>query len=308
MLKSIYKKNSGIAALLMLLVMCCMASCEKNIDIQVKPAVTQLVVEAYINNEIPQYNYVILSRSQNYFAPDFRSIPVSGATVYITEGIKNSNGTYTWNTGSKLLLQEADAGSAPEAFTKGIYFDRRLITDSANALKGDVGKAYLLEIDAEGKQYSAIAYLPVPVSIDSLTQGYPFVNNSGDSLFRITNHYKDPDTLGNVQYYMWRWSSVKNNFGWGGLTKSRAPGTDDYTNGEYIRLTHPQGFSKTDTVNYYMASITRDVYKFWDSFNKARDNVGPFSTPVNVISNVSGENVTGCFTGFAISSKTIIIK
>ncbi|HMO62669.1 MAG TPA: DUF4249 family protein [Ferruginibacter sp.] len=297
-----------LARCLWLLVLLCFYACEKDIDIAIKPAVTQLVVEAYINNEIPQYNYVILSRSQNYFAPDFRSIPVSDARVTITEGQQNSDGSYTWNPATTTILEEADEGSAPSAFTRGIYFDKKLISDTAHALKGVIGKSYLLQIEAEGNQYSAVATLVVPVIVDSLTQGYPFVNDIGDSLFRITNHYKDPDTLGNVQFYMWRWSTVKNNFGWGGLTRSRTLGIDDYTNGEYIQLTHPQGFSKTDTVNYFMASVTRDVFKFWDSFNKARENVGPFSTPVNLVTNISGTNVTGCFSGFAISSKTIVIR
>ena len=283
-------------------------SCEKNIDIDVKPGVQQLVVEAYINNLLPQYNYVVLSRSQNYFAPDFRSIPVAGASVAITEGVKNSDGTYAWNLSSKVTLLESDLDTIPSAFRNGVYFDLRAYKDPPRAMKGNIGKSYLLEITADGKQYSAIASLPEPVKVDSLTQGFPFINDAGDSLFRITNHYKDPDTTGNVQFYFWRWSDVKQNFGWGGFTKSRAPGIDDYTNGEYIHLTHPQGFSKTDTVNYYMASVTRDVYRFWDSYNKARDNAGPFSTPVNRITNISGENVTGSFSGFALSTKTIIIK
>lgn len=283
-------------------------SCEKNIDIDVRPGTQQLVVEAYINNLLPQYNYVVLSRSQDYFAPDFRSIPVAGASVAITEGVKNNDGTYTWNPSAKITLLESDLDTIPSVFRNGVYFDLRVYKDPPRAMTGRTGKSYLLEITADGKQYSAITSLVQPVTVDSLTSGFPFVNDAGDSLFRITNHYKDPDTTGNVQFYFWRWSENKTNFGWGGFTKSRAPGTDDFANGEYIRLTHPQGFSKSDTVNYYMASVTRDVYKFWDSYNKARDNVGPFSTPVNLITNIKGENVTGCFSGLALSTKTIVIK
>ncbi|MFT3679627.1 MAG: DUF4249 domain-containing protein [Ferruginibacter sp.] len=304
----ILKTGNIVKAAAVMCMLCFFYACEKNIDIAVKPARPQLVVEAYINNEMPQYNYVILSRSQDYFAPDFRSIPVSNAVVVITEGIRNADNTYTWDQASKIILAEADEDTLPASFNTGLYYDRRLFDDPAHALRGRIGKSYLLEINADGRQYSAITNLIEPVRVDSLTQGFPFVNDLGDSLFRITNHYKDPDTTGNVQFYYWRWSDNKKNFGWGGLTRSRSPGIDDYTNGEYIHLTHPQGFSKNDTVNYYMVSVTRDVFKFWDSFNKARDNVGPFSTPVNLISNITGTDVTGCFSGYAVSTKTIVIK
>lgn len=294
-----------IAAIFLLITF---ASCEKNIDLNIKPGQPQLVVEAYINNAIPQYNYVILSHSQDYFAPNFQSIPVANATVTITEGTRDADGNYTWNQSSKLKLKESLADSIPASLSAGLYFDQRIYLDPPHALRGNIGKSYLLEINVDGQNYSAITSVIQPVLVDSITQGFPFVNDLGDSLFRITNHYRDPDTLGNAQFYFWRFSENKKNFGWGGFTKSRAPGTDDLYNGEYVHLTHPQGFSKTDTINYYMASVTRDVYNFWDSYNKAHDNNGPFSTPVNLITNIKGNNVTGCFSGFAISSKTIVIR
>ncbi len=121
-----------------------------------------------------------------------------------------------------------------------------------------------------------------PVPIDSLTIGYGYIDkdDNNKTKYRITNHYKDPDTLGNSQFYYYRFSENRNNFGWGGISKSRATGTDDLTNGQEIHLTHPRGFVVKDTVDYYMASVTRDVYNFWDSYNKARNNNSPFATPV----------------------------
>jgi hypothetical protein len=63
-----------------------------------------------------------------------------------------------------------------------------------------------------------------------------------------------------------------------------------------------------DTAIYYLVSVERPVYDFWDSFNKARVNGGPFSTPVVLKSNIKGDNVVGCFSGFAVSSMTHAIK
>jgi hypothetical protein len=160
----------------------------------------------------------------------------------------------------------------------------------------------------DGKEYESITKIIQPVLLDSVTSGFPFVDDSSRNKVRITANYRDPDTLGNSQFYFWRFKENRTGFGWASLTKSRAPGTDDLANGQYIRLTHPQGFDVGDTVNYYLASVPRDVYRFWDSFNKARDNNGPFSTPVTLVSNIKGDGVIGCFSGFSISSKTIITR
>lgn len=304
----IKKTNHTILLITVLLTAVIISSCEKNIDIVLQPNQPQLVVEAYINNLFPQYNYVILSHSQDYYAPNFQSTPVANAIVTITEGSRNAAGNYVWDIASKLRLKETPVDSIPVEFSVGLYFDQRAYTDRPHALKGNIGKSYLLEISTEGKQYSAITSLIPPVPVDSITQGFSFVNNIGDTLYRITNHYKDPDTLGNTQLYFWRWGETRKNYGWGGFFKSRVPGTDDLANGEYIQLTHPQGFSRGDTINYYMASITRDVYNFWDSYNKAQDNNGSFSTPVVLHTNITGTDVTGCFSGYSLSTKSIIIK
>lgn len=287
-----------------------LGSCEQDFDVNVKANAPQLVVEGYINNVMRAYNYVVLSRSMDYYAPDFQSLAVTGAFVTVTEGSLMPDHSYNWDASSKVQLQEANLPQVPENFRRGVYFDPRLITDSSNALIGAPGKYYLLEIETEGKKYSAIAPLLPVVPIDSLTSGYYFTDDDDDKeKARVTIHYQDPDTLGNVQLFYWRFRDNRDHFGWGGLGSSRrGNGTDDLTNGEYIRLTQSFGFEIGDTVNYYMASVTRDVYSFWDSFNKARNNEGPFSTPVTVLNKIEGENATGCFSGFSISSRDIIMR
>lgn len=286
-----------------------LTACEKNIDLKIDNYKPLLVVEGYINNLLPDYNYVVLSRSLEYFSSDFQSTGVSNAVVSITEG-EFKNNEYVWNSSSRVQLVEANFAAVPPSFRKGVYFDPRLVSNAQNALLGKPGKSYLLEISEGAKQYSAIATLLTPVLIDSLTSGYRYKDesDSNKTKLRITNHYKDPDTLNNTQFYYYRNAENRNNFGWGGVSKSRAFGTDDLTNGQEIHLTHSHGFVLGDTVNYYMASVTRDVYNFWDTFNKARTNGGPFSTPVILNSNIKGDNVTGCFSGLSLSSKTLIMK
>lgn len=296
---------------IILLVLVSLFSCEKNFDINIKANEPQLVVEGYINNVIPEYNYIVLSRSQDYYAPDFQSIAVTNATVTVTEGTLSPDHTYMWDNNSKVQLTEAGLPQLPANFRKGVYFDRRLLTNPAQALKGVPGRYYLLEIETGGSQYNAVAAMLPIVEIDSLTSGYNFIDaeDSNKAKARITIHYKDPDTIGNAQLSYWRFRENRSNFGWGGLNSSRRVNrTDDLNNGEYIHFTQPQGFEVGDTVNYYMANVERKVYNFWDSYYKARGNDGPFSTPVTLLNTIQGNNVTGCFSGLSMSTKTIIIK
>jgi hypothetical protein len=287
-------------------------SCERNFDIEIKSNEPQLIVEAYINNELPLYNYVILGRSQDYYESGFENLPVTGATVTITEGTLGANNVYNWDAATKKRLREGRLPQYGNLSFPGVYFDSTLASNPNNALKGTPGKHYLLEIESEGKRYSAITTILTPITIDSLSSGYHFVDEDDDTTqvkARITVHYKDPDTVGNTQLYYWRTRNTGDNFGWGGLSSNRfTPGTDDLVNGQYMHLTHGNGFELNDSVVYYMANVERKVYNFWDSFNKARSNGGPFSTPVKLLNTIEGENVIGCFSGFSISSKPIIIK
>ncbi|MBD0287004.1 MAG: DUF4249 domain-containing protein, partial [Flavisolibacter sp.] len=287
-----------------------LTSCEKDFDIKVPANKPMLVVEAYINNEMPLYNYVILTRSLDYLSLDFQGAPVSNAKVTITEGQRIGNG-YKWDTTTKVRLMSVNVPGVPPNLTNN-YFDPRLVTDWPNALLGTPGKSYLLEISEGGNYYSAITNLLQPVQIDSLTTGFGYLDeeDGNKQKYRITNHYKDPDTLNNTQLFLYRFSENRHRFGWGGFygNRNNNAGTDELTNGQYMHITHSRGYLVGDTVTYHMASVTRDVYNFWKSFNDARNNGGPFATPVTLTTNITGPNVTGCFSGMSLSSKTIIIK
>jgi hypothetical protein len=298
-----------VVSLITLSICLCLASCIKDFNIDTKANKPQLVVEAYVNNLMREYNYVVLSRSVDYLSSSFQGTPVSKATVFITQGEVKEN-KYSWDTSTKRQLTEANIPNIPVEFNTGVYFDPLLVTNPRAAFTGIPGKCYLLEITEGSNKYSAVTSLLQPVVLDSLTEGYRYLDteDSNRIKFRVTAHYKDPDTLNNTLLYYFRSYDTRFNFGWGGLSKSRTSGTDDLTNGQYIHLTFPRGFALGDTVTYYNASVTRDVYRFWDSYNKARDNNGPFATPVSLITNISGDNVTGCFSGFSISSRTVVIK
>lgn len=286
-----------------------LSACERDFYIELNQGQRPLIVEAYINNEIPTANYVVLTHSQDYYDTSWQGLPVVGAYVAVTEGTMNADGTITWDAASKKRLVETTVPTIPGGIAPGIYMDSLAFKDPSKALMGKPGKHYLLEIESKGSRFTSITSLPVPVKLDSVTSGNYFM----DSIYRkarLTLHYQDPDTIGNTQLFYWRNDfNHSESFGWGAFGNNRfLPGNDDLTNGEYMRLTPNNGFIIDDTVYYHLVSVTRDVYNFWESFNKARDNGGPFATPVTLASNIVGENVVGCFSGFSLSTKKIIVK
>jgi hypothetical protein len=282
-------------------------SCERDFDIKVKSSEPQLIVEGYINNLYPEYNYVLISRSQDYYAPNFQSIPVSGATVKVTEGIANGS-QIVWNANS-INLTELNNPLIPANLRNGLYADARLITNPANALIAIPERFYKLDITVGSETYTGITQVPAIVPADSVTSGNAYIDDENRERVRITIHYKDPDTIGNTQFYYWRHRDNRNNFGWAGLTKSFAPGRDDLVNGQYIRITHPAGFELNDTLTYMLASVDRNTHSFWASYQEARNNSGSaFVTPVVMKNYMSGRNVIGCYMGLGISQKTIVTK
>jgi hypothetical protein len=284
-------------------------SCERDIDIDLKTGNPKLIVEAYISNQGPLYTYVVLSRSVDYYNPNFQSLPVKNATVSITEGTQQSNGSIIWDNASTVQLSEINNPLVPPNFRSGFYIDPRILTDSVNALKGKIGKHYRLNITDNNEPFTGYTQLVQPVLLDSMNYGFPFFDTE-DSVekVRITSNYKDPDTLGNCYFYYWRFKDNRNNFGWAGLRKSGAPGRDDQSNGQYIRITHPQAFMYNDTVTYMLTSVTRQTHNFWASYIDARNNGGPFATPVTIENYIQGKDVLGCFMGLSVSEKTFILR
>lgn len=291
-----------------------LVSCERDFDIAVMPNKPMLVIEGYINNEMPAYNYVILSRSQDYYSTTLENMPVSGAKVTITEGTPQTDNSIIWDDDNAVVLRERNIAAmniSSRSISNGIYLDERLINDTANALLGKPGKYYALKIEVDENVYTSVTYLPVPVRLDSLSSEKHFIDSDNNNRERamITLHYNDPDTLGNAQLLYSRSRDNWNNFGWGGLRQSRfINGTDDLANGSYMRPTVSFGFEINEEVEYYLISVERKVYNFWNSFNKAKDNAGPFSTPVMLDNTIVGDNVVGCFSGFSISRKAIVVK
>src|SRR5574343_25480 len=125
-------------------------SCEKEITVDLPPSTPQLVVEASINQQFPNLNYVYISRSLDYFNPDLSLNGVKDALVYITPGTIVDQDTI-WDDANRIQLIDISTIPGVDSlllgFT-GIYFNPLLLPQA--------GVPYKLDIDVQGQQVTGV--------------------------------------------------------------------------------------------------------------------------------------------------------
>ena len=285
------KKTKHILSALLLITG--LSACEKEIDVRLPSAENEIVVEAHINQLDPFFNYVILTRSVHYFDPNLNTIAVSNAQVYIPEGIVNGVDT-VWDDANKKQMVELAQDTIP-----GIYLNTGLV--------GKIGHVYKLEINVEGKYIFGVTQIPQLVPLDSLTSSFT-VNpvNDKDTGYFMTIHFNEPAPTGNNYRYLYKVGGDTLTFGWGSISDEDAVFNDDIVNGVYRSFKFGDRFKFDDTISFYLTSIDRAAFNFWDSYGEARNNGGPFATPIQLKSTVQG--AIGSFTGKAVSRKRLIFK
>ncbi|HLP33708.1 MAG TPA: DUF4249 domain-containing protein [Bacteroidia bacterium] len=279
-------KNT-LKIVLLLLAVVALFSCEEEIEVDVPGNANSLVVEAYINDRFPALNYVILTRSVDYFSAAGGYVPVKDAQVFVTEGTVNGADT-SWDVSTRKQLVEVRTDTV-----RGFYMD------PAQQLLGKQNHVYLLEITSDGKSVRGTTSIPALVPLDSMT----YTRERREAT--ITLHYNEPVAINNNYFIIYRNGSDSTIRTWGFHTGAFTF-SDDFINGEYRRQTLFTRFNAGDTVNLWMSSIDRLSYNFWESFDDANRNGGPFATPVTVESNITGG--IGCFTGMSTDYKRVVIR
>jgi hypothetical protein len=273
----------GVSALLSI------TACEKEIEINLPPSKEEIVVEASINQLVSTLNYVIISKTVDYFKPDLSLNSVSGAKVYITEGKITGTDT-SFNIADRQAFIDLFDTLAP-----GVYINP--------FFQGKIEKPYLLEIELEdGRKISGKTIIPKPLKLDSTS--FWFEQNGKDTNAYIYLDWFDGPEQNNYRF------ALLNNYdsiftGWG-IADRFYTFDDERINNQKRPFVLLNPYKYGDTVHYYMAEIGRKEFLFWDSFRNAANNGGPFSTPIAIKSNVSG--AIGSFTGYGITYKKFILR
>lgn len=276
--------------------------CERDIDIELKEEEPKLVVEATIENGQPPL--VVLISSLNYFdkiSPQLLTGSfVHGADVFV------SNGTLTHK------LKEY---SVPLVLGYSLSYYSIDSSNLSTAFVGELNKTYSLRIISTGKEYTATTTIPnITKRIDSIwyKPGPPQLDtNKVIVMVKAT----DPPGFGDyIRYYTKRnreqffpgFNSVFDDLFIDGTTyelqvqagidRNRTISDDDFF------------FNKGDTVTFKLSNIDKATFEFWRTMEFSYQSVGnPFSTPIKVTSNISG-NALGYFGGYASQFRTLIIR
>ena len=146
-----------------------LTSCEKTIDFELQNTDPQLVIEATANGTT-QATEVLLSQSGDYY---------------------NSDGFEKISGGEVLLTVENNPPNILSEKEKGVYTAKGTII-----LPGQTCK---LEINENGKHYSATSQMPSPVMVDSAYYQYSPETLFAPEGFRAIVSFTDPPEPGN--YY-----------------------------------------------------------------------------------------------------------
>jgi hypothetical protein len=266
-----------------------LAACEKEIKINIPASKEELVVEASINQLSSTLNYVILSKTMDYFNPSLSLLAVRNAKVFITEGNIVGNDTI-YN-----IANQTQFFDLVDSLFPGIYVNP-LFT-------GKVETPYKLDVElVDGRKITSKTFIPKPVVIDSMH--YWFEPNNKDTNAYFYLQWQDGPEQNNYRVVLKR-GFIPFLSGWG--YGDRFYSFDDaLINNQPRPFLMLNPFKYGDTVNIYLTQIGRPEYLFWDSFRNAANNGGPFATPVSVKSNVNG--AIGSFTGYALTQEQIILR
>lgn len=280
-----------------------LVSCEKDVDIELDEREQSLVVDASI--ETGGAPMVILSRSLGYFTkidPKVLSASfVRGAVVHVSDPVRKTRlkeDSVLLPGGNRLVFYSVDpAGSTP--------------------VIGKPDTRYVLEIEADGRTYTATTTIP-PFKrvIDSVwwepLRGPLDAKDSAKALFMLRG--TDKPGLGSYVRYFTKVNREPFLPGFNSVYDDQIIDGTTYTvtvdrgidrNGDF----EPDDafFKRGDTVTLKLCDIDKATYDFWRTLEFTYQSVGnPFSNPVKVLGNVSN-GALGAFSGYAAQFRTLVI-
>lgn len=264
-------KNISLGTIVMMLLLLAITSCQKVIDLKLKDASGQIVIEANVTNS----NISTVKLSQNVaFTNSNTYPPVSGATVTVSD-----------QSGKSYILSEGLAGMYSNSQLQGISLN-----------------TYNLTVQTSGKTYTASSTMPAAIALDSITAKNDEFNN-GNNRKEITVSYFDPAGIKNQYLFLMYVNGVQ--------VKSIFVYNDDLTDGKHVISQLRQDdvdIYSGDIVKVEMQCIDKANYTYWYALRQQQQN-GPGGgvTPSNPPSNLTN-NALGYFSAHTLQTKTIMVK
>ncbi len=264
-------KDLSFGTTLMMLLLLAITSCQKVVDLKLKDASGQMVIEANVANN----NTSLVKLSQNAaFTSTNTYPPVIGATVTISD-----------QSGKSYNLNEVSAGTYSNSQLQGISLN-----------------TYNLAVQANSKTYTASSTMPTAIALDSIIAKNDEFNNGKDRK-EIYVSYSDPAGVKNQYLFLMYVNNVQ--------VKGIFVYNDDLTDGKHVTAHLRQDdvdIYPGDMVKVEMQCIDKANYTYWYALQQQQQN-GPGGgvTPANPPSNLTN-NALGYFSAHTSQTKIIVIK
>lgn len=257
------------------IVVFCLSSCKKIIEIDTNNAAPQIVIEGQINNQLTDQR-IVITKSVGYSEAGVYP-KISGAVVRVADD-KGSMYTFTEKS-------------------PGVY---------VQAMRGIPGNTYNMNVTIDGKTYTASSKMPNLVKLDSI--GVITNNFFGNERKSAAAYLVDP--ANETNYY--RFKLYVNNIisnriyvnndrltNGNNLRVQLFYGTDDNDD---------EGLKTGDKIVVDAESIDSNVFDYWYSLSQQSSN-GPNqgTTPANPPSNISN-NALGYFSAHTFQRQNMTVK
>ncbi len=271
-----YTVNSNLISIIISLTLfILLTSCEDVINLNLKNASPQMVIQGNISN-LTDSVVILLNKTTDYFNPS-PNTAVTSAQVSISD-----------NAGNIYPLTE---------IASGVYYNGHIA--------GTSGTKYTLKVDDGETVFTSSSQMPDLVKIDSMS-----VENTAD--FRNENAIDCfiHDPAGVPNYYMAK--VIKNGVL---LKPDRITVTSDkFFDGKSRQFVLDAGrygldrFLPNDTLTVQLFNIDKPTYDYFNTLRDVINNDGLFSssTPANPTGNISN-GALGYFAAWSVSEKTIVV-
>ncbi|MFN5622054.1 MAG: DUF4249 family protein, partial [Flavobacteriales bacterium] len=237
-----------------------LSSCQDVIDIELRDADRKYVIEGSVVQGVDSV-VVRVSRTTSFF-------DTAGP-----EAIADAVVKLTLADGTDRVLEHVAEG----------YYKVMGISTTSNA-------TYRLNVQVDGETFTASAFMPEPVAIDSLTfrpvQNFFGPPPQGPPKFNVFLNFQDPASRNYYRAVYTRNGNAQDKLGDIQLFD------DELTNGNYIEIPiFNQEYKLGDTAYVALQTMDVEVYTFLETFVSAAsaDAGSPFSAaPDNPISNIEG--------------------
>ncbi len=298
------------------------SSCEKEIKLNLPPANSKLVVEGFIERDMPPF--VILTKSIPYYDTininTFTNAIVKDAIVSVEADGQVYNLSLICLSQLPTNLQEQVKG-----YLGGMIYgsDFCVYTDLTGSIKGVEGKKYTLRIRYNNKEYTAQSTLLTRVPIKEVFARYDTSKRYALAGFIFT----DPPGYGDAYRWMYQrinkgsdgkpldkgltepYFSMINDAGFDGKQIEIVFGkTGD---GNSLNDRNAIFFKKGDTIIIKFIRMEYDVYEVLHLYDYQRSSQmgGPFSRPIRISSNIKGnDDVLGYWGAFTYVLDTLFIQ